>query len=75
VPRVFTAIVDEELRVHLARRQRMPSWRLSYGSVEGGVERKLDCILQSISCRYVGKAIKRLHGANCAKAFGISEAE
>jgi hypothetical protein len=31
-------IVDEELRVHLAQRQRMPSWWLFYGGVKRGVE-------------------------------------
>jgi len=33
------------------------------------------CILQSISCRYEGKTIKRLHGANCVESFGIWEVE
>src|SRR5262249_32250845 len=35
---VFTAIVDEELRVHPARRQGILSWRLFYLSVKSHVE-------------------------------------
>jgi hypothetical protein len=31
--------------------------------------------LQSISCRCERKAIKRLHGENCAELFGILETE
>jgi catechol 2,3-dioxygenase-like lactoylglutathione lyase family enzyme len=31
----------------------------------------LDGTLQSISYPYEGKAIKRLHGGNCAESFGI----
>src|SRR5262249_55519669 len=33
----------------------MPSWRLSFGSAEGGVERKLGCNLQSISSSIEGR--------------------
>jgi hypothetical protein len=52
----------------------MKAW-LSYAFLIGDAELQLDGILQSISCRYEGKAIKRLHGSNCAELFGIWEAE
>jgi hypothetical protein len=37
--------------------------------------RELDCNLRSIPCPCEGKAIKRVHGENCAELFGFREAD